>query len=160
MNEILEKLLDDVTKAMKNVDDMDKRSELISENSKIIEETTGQLAHCIEAIHQFVNNINNISNQTNMLALNASIEAARSGAAGAGFAVVAKSMASLSADTKKAANQILELLNQLDEGIEDMNKAIANAAEEQVEQNESTAQLVEGIKEIEDLTMSLSTNME
>lgn len=91
-----------------------------------------------------------------MLALNASIEAARSGAAGAGFAVVAKSMASLSADTKNAANQILNLLTELDERVVNMQKAISNASESQTEQNATTQKMIESIKEIEILTKSLA----
>jgi len=148
-------LLESITDARSNMDRLNGRNESLSENSKLLEDTTGQLVSSIESIHQFVNNINNISNQTNMLALNASIEAARTGAAGAGFAVVAKSMASLSADTKNAANQILVLLNQLDEATAIMKTAIANTVNAQQEQNLDTASLVEDIKKIEELTNAL-----
>lgn len=157
---VSKELLESIGNAMEYMAGIEGRNEEISENSKVLESTTDQLESCIEAIHQFVNNINNISNQTNMLSLNASIEAARSGAAGAGFAVVAKSMASLSADTKKAASQILELLNQLENGVGDMKKAISSAATAQEEQLNNTAKLSEEIKEIETRTKDIASTLQ
>lgn len=153
---VSKELLENINEARGNMDKIEGRSAEISTQSQLLEDTTGQLVSSIDAIHQFVNNINSISNQTNMLALNASIEAARSGAAGAGFAVVAKSMASLSADTKTAANQILTLLNQLDEATTTMKHSITAAAEAQKDQHTDTSELVENIKTIEELTNKIA----
>lgn len=50
--------------------------------------------------------IDSIARATSMLALNASIEAARAGAAGEGFAVVAREVQSLAAQTRDAAAEI------------------------------------------------------
>lgn len=52
--------------------------------------------------------IGDISRQTNLLAINASIEAARAGAEGAGFKVVAAEVRRLSAQTSEAADKISE----------------------------------------------------
>lgn len=52
--------------------------------------------------------IADISRQTNLLSINASIEAARAGAEGAGFKVVAAEVRRLSAQTSEAARQITE----------------------------------------------------
>lgn len=57
--------------------------------------------------------ITTISRQTNMLALNAGIEAARAGAQGRGFGVVAEEVKKLAAQTSQAAVQVSDLIEEI-----------------------------------------------
>ncbi len=77
---------------------------------RILEE---QMREIIEVTDQ----MNSIASSTNMLALNASIEAARAGQSGAGFAVVASKVQDLAVDSNRCSSQVAGVVDQMKEQI-------------------------------------------
>lgn len=70
----------------------------------------GELKSSTLSITKVIKLITDISSQTKMLSLNASIEAARAGAAGRGFEVVAKQVGLLAAQSEEATKQTISLI--------------------------------------------------
>lgn len=69
-----------------------------------------------QKIGEIIGVITTIADQTNLLALNAAIEAARAGDHGRGFAVVADEVRKLAEESRMAANQITQLIKEIQMG--------------------------------------------
>ena len=76
------------------------------ENFSAVRSKTAELVSNANKINEVIELIAGIAEQTNLLALNATIEAARAGEAGRGFAVVASEVKALATQTSKATEEI------------------------------------------------------
>ncbi|MGH1413053.1 MAG: ammonium transporter [Pelagimonas sp.] len=79
-------------------------------------EKIGTLAETTEAVEEVLTQIREIADKTILLSLNARVEAARSGSAGRGFAIVAQEVAELSHRTQTAAGTITERIAHMKAG--------------------------------------------
>ncbi len=77
-----------------------------TERAAATNETVQKLGTSSQEIGDVIKVITSIAEQTNLLALNATIEAARAGEAGKGFAVVASEVKELAQETAKATEDI------------------------------------------------------
>ncbi|WP_028239573.1 methyl-accepting chemotaxis protein [Stutzerimonas azotifigens] len=96
----------------RNIQAMQSLSEKISASCRQMEALNGKTVD----IGQILEVIKGISEQTNLLALNAAIEAARAGEAGRGFAVVADEVRNLAHRTQSSAQEIQQMIEQLQVG--------------------------------------------
>ncbi len=91
------------------------KMEVVEEISEQSVREINQLNEQMHQITKIVNLIADIANQTNLLALNAAIEAARAGEHGRGFAVVAGEVKNLASESRKASQQIEDLIVSIQE---------------------------------------------
>lgn len=111
----------------------------LGEVSRKVEQTTEQtvcLGEASKQVGQIIGMIKAIAGQTNLLALNAAIEAARAGQAGRGFAVVADEVRKLADQSRAAAQDIGQIVN-------DIEKKIAVITGEMGARNQELSQGVE-----------------
>ncbi|MBQ6844793.1 MAG: hypothetical protein IJO60_09195 [Agathobacter sp.] len=83
----------------------------------------------MEEIVKVVEQLKTIASSTNMLSLNASIEAARAGAAGAGFAVVAEKVQQLAVDSNTCSNLVEQIVVNMETQVEKTRKQMTESTE-------------------------------
>lgn len=110
-------------------------------------------------IEKIVSTINLISEQTNLLALNASIEAARAGASGKGFAVIAQEVSKLADQSAKGAKEIEELISNIQHKTKETVEAVKRTKQIAVSQEEALLVTVDVFHEIQKDISSLAKNI-
>ncbi|MCR9241558.1 MAG: methyl-accepting chemotaxis protein [Rhodobiaceae bacterium] len=111
-------------------------------------------------IGDVVSLINDIAEQTNLLALNATIEAARAGEAGKGFAVVASEVKELAMQTAKATGEIGEQISAIQAVTKDSVSAIGDISQTIRDIDEYTATVAAAIAEQRNATQEISGSVQ
>ncbi|MBL4538436.1 MAG: HAMP domain-containing protein [Oceanicaulis sp.] len=141
-------------------------------------EQLDRLNSAVAGVDEILGSINDVAEQTNLLALNATIEAARAGEAGKGFAVVASEVKTLAAQTQKLTEEIgkrlseiritsgdaisstRDIIGQISE-IDTTTQALAAAVEEQTsatgEISSSAQQAADGARTVSEDIMGVQT---
>ncbi len=121
-------------------------------------EITG-LSAGAQKIGDVVKLIRDIAEQTNLLALNATIEAARAGEAGKGFAVVASEVKSLAVQTAKATEDIANHILGVQESTTGAVDAIRQIATRMREINQYTSAVAAAVEQQNAATGEISRNV-
>ncbi|NVJ91218.1 MAG: hypothetical protein HWE34_06150 [Methylocystaceae bacterium] len=122
-------------------------SQTAVDRTKVADQTIHTLSEAADRINQVVSLINDIADQTNLLALNATIEAARAGEAGKGFAVVAGEVKSLSNQTAKATEEIVQQIKAMQAATHDAVDAINIVSKTIVEVEEAGGVISDAVQQ-------------
>ncbi|MEM1104274.1 MAG: methyl-accepting chemotaxis protein [Pseudomonadota bacterium] len=118
----------DLSSSIETVSDQTSRAARYSSEARTLADDTKHLVSAMSAaatnVAEVVTIIRDIAEQTNLLALNATIEAARAGEAGKGFAVVASEVKGLADQTQRSTAQIDEQVQTMQERTQDAVTAI------------------------------------
>ena len=117
------------------------------------------LARVAQRIGDVVKLIQDIAEQTNLLALNATIEAARAGEAGRGFAVVASEVKSLAVQTAKATKEIANEISSIQSSTGEAVAAIRTITQRMQDINSHSSEVAGAIAQQELATGEISHNV-
>lgn len=98
---------------MESMESLNEKSQSTAEITSVVIEGIENLEKQSRSIGQIIGAINDIASETNLLSLNASIEAARAGAAGRGFSVVATEIRKLADQSMDSAKEIQDIINEI-----------------------------------------------
>lgn len=131
-----------------------------TEGTRVTNEKVEGLAESASKIGEVITLIQAIAEQTNLLALNATIEAARAGEAGKGFAVVASEVKELATQTSKATEEISSQISAIQNATKDSAEAIAEITGTMEEVNNYTASIASAVEEQGSATTEISQNIQ
>ena len=108
----------------KNMTEMNQQMEVVQSAMGQVNQVFQLLEQQMKEIYKVTEQLKGISSSTTILALNASIEAARAGQSGAGFAVVASKVQNLAVDSNKCSEQVAGVVGQMQRQIQETTRQL------------------------------------
>ncbi len=169
-----EELSASIREISSNVSDTATMTKNCSDAAMSSQEKLDQLQSAVDEIDAVIQSIVDVAEQTNLLALNATIEAARAGEAGKGFAVVASEVKNLAGQTHKMTEDISSKIARIKDSsaatissvndiltqigaVDEKTTSVASAIEEQ---NASTTEISRNVQEASNGTSEVSQNVQ
>ncbi|WP_407342035.1 methyl-accepting chemotaxis protein [Pengzhenrongella phosphoraccumulans] len=143
----------------KNTNDAASVAAMAVRVAKEANDTVSQLGQSSAEIGGVIKVINSIAEQTNLLALNATIEAARAGEAGKGFAVVASEVKDLARETSRATEDISNRIETIQSETTAAVAAIIQIVEIIEQINDTQATIASAVEEQTATTNEMSRNV-
>ena len=132
-----------VSGAREQMENLGQTSAQVQQSYDSMAETFAQLEEAIRGIQKSLDKIVSIAEQTNILAINASIEAARAGAEGRSFAVVAAQVKELAGEIKDLAGEVEGGVNEVESRANELSGSI-NSSQQTLGQSLAIASQAEG----------------
>lgn len=126
---------------------------------KVTQETNEKLLESSKSIQKIVEYIKNISEQTSLLSLNASIEAARAGKHGKGFAIVAGEVGKLANETDSFVGEIEQIVKKLEENVSNAHISIERSGDSIERLNAMMSQTVNVLNETQNSVDNMKGNV-
>lgn len=131
-----------------NIKQMAEGSQILSSSLSNIIKSTDITKEKIKETDSVLDFIKSISTQSNLLALNTSIEAARVGELGKGFAVVSGEMKKLAQMSGESVKKVSQTLLEMRQSIDDIIDEINNTSNISISQTEITKQITDTLVEV------------
>ncbi|MDD3019351.1 MAG: cache domain-containing protein [Alphaproteobacteria bacterium] len=158
----------------RQISNVAEKSSRASNEAANTNEKVNELNILADSIGEVVGAIKAIAEQTNLLALNATIEAARAGEAGKGFAVVADEVKKLATETASKTGEIdtrvariqeairnsAEAMKRIIRDVQEIDHATSTVASAVEEQNAATAEIGRNVSEASQGTLEVSRNIQ
>jgi methyl-accepting chemotaxis protein len=133
---------------------------MLEDASSVSETTIRTLKEDSDRIGKIVEAIEEIANQTNVLAINASIQAARAGERGKGFAVIAAEVRKLAEQSNQSALEIKRLIGELRGRVKAAEDATSRGLAEAKANAENAELSMASLREISELAGENERSME